>query len=563
MSGIHFALLLLTLLPNLQQHPATQTQGKSEKQGTAIVSGRVILNGESLGGVTIRLVPERLSAPMDPSKLPQTIADGQGKYRIDGIPAGSYHVDIVPNEYLITGGLPSELQRKMVTVTEGEKVEQFDLVLKRGGVITGRVTDSNGNPLTRQIIELTRIGDDGQPQPVPFNHPVVKLTDQQGVYRIPLVPEGRYLVSAGIKRTGNPGTSPPGAGYYPQTFHPNATDQSQARVVAVSEGAEIAGVDILIEKALKTYDLSGRVVRAETSDPVEGIDVYYSPLKEGGGVAGPRSQRARSNSDGEFQFQGLLPGKYAVYPQIGGEREYFCEPVICEITDGGLDGVAVKLQQGGSISGTIVIDGTNDPAVMAKLSQLFIGAFSKQNRSVVLPRDPAKINADGRFRIAGLPPGKLYFSLSRDPRAGGFSIIRVERGGALAPDGLELGPGENLANVRVIVGYGSLSLHGEVKVIGGSLPQHIGLYVNLNRVNESESGSTIGAFADARGQFAFHNLLPGDYEVRLVATNFQPGEPRDKGLGKLILNTKQNVTLGRASQATVTLVIDLSKKESN
>jgi hypothetical protein len=563
MLGIHLALLLLTLLPNLQQRPAAQTQSKSDKQGTASVSGRVILNGEPLGGVAIRLLPERLSAPVDPTRLPQTTADGQGKYRIDGVPAGNYYVDIIPNEYLITGGLPGEMQRKMVTVSEGEKVEQFDLALKRGGVITGRVTDSNGNPLTRQIIELTKIGDDGQPQPVPFNHPVVKLTDQQGVYRIPRVPEGRYLVSAGIKQTGIPGTSAPDARYYPQTFHPNAIDPSQARVIAVSEGAEIAGVDILVAKALKTYDLTGRVVRADTGDPVEGIDVYYSLRREGGGVAGPRSQRARSNSNGEFQFRGLLPGKYAVYPQIGGEREYFCEPVICEIADSGLDGIEVKLQQGGSISGIVVVDGANDPTVMAKLSQLFIGAFSKQQRSVVLPRDPAKINADGRFRIAGLPPGKLYFSLSRDPRAGGFSIMRVERDGALAPDGLDLNPGENISNVRVIVGYGSLSLHGEVKVIGGSLPQHIGLYVNLNRVNESESGSALGAFVDTRGQFMFQNLLPGDYEAHLVATNFQPGEPRDKGLGKLIYNTKQTVTLGLDGQATVTLVIDLSKKESN
>src|SRR4030095_12372956 len=114
---------------------------------------------------------------------------------ITGIPAGSYYVSVLPNEYLITGDLPSDLRRKMISVSEGEKGEHVDLALKRGGVITGRVTDSSGRPLIRQSIELTKIGDDGKPQPHPFNHPAVKMTDEQGVYRIINVPEGRYLVS--------------------------------------------------------------------------------------------------------------------------------------------------------------------------------------------------------------------------------------------------------------------------------------------------------------------------------------------------------------------------------
>jgi len=102
-----------------------------------------------------------------------------------------------------------------------------------------------------------------------------------------------------------------------------------------------------------------------------------------------------------------------------------------------------------------------------------------------------------------------------------------------------------------------------VKVIGGSLPPHIGIYVNLNRVNESESGGILGAFVDARGQFMFQNLIPGDYEVRLIGNNFQPGEPRDKSLSKLIYNTRQKISIGANSQPTVTLVVDLGQKESN
>jgi hypothetical protein len=86
--------------------------------------------------------------------------------------------------------------------------------------------------------------------------------------------------------------------------------------------------------------------------------------------------------------------------------------------------------------------------------------------------------------------------------------------------------------------------------------------VNLIRLSESESGPTLGAYVDARGQFIFQNLIPGDYEVRLIAVNHQPGEPWDKSLSKLIFNTRQKVSISANSQTTVTLVIDLSQKES-
>jgi len=559
MSRVNFALLLLILILAPHRDAAAQYAVKSEKQRTATVSGQVTLNGEPLGGVTIRLFPDRMAASGDPRSPLQAVTDEHGNYRITGIVAGSYQVSVLPNEFLITGGPQSSLETKMVSVLEGDKVDRFDLVLKRGAVITGRVTDSSGRPLSRVRIELTKIGDDGKPQPFPFNHPAVKMTDEQGVYRIIRVPDGRYLVSAGITQAERIGTRIPRDVYYPQTFHPNVSDPSKARAVEVSEGAEITDVDILIAEARKTFDIKGRVVRAETGEPAEGIEIYYSMHREGGGIVGPRSQVARSNSEGEFLFQGVLPGKYAIYPQIGGEREYFSDAVICEITDGGFDGVEVKLQQGSSISGTIVIEGSNDPAVRAKLSQVSIGGFSKNQQSVILPREGARINADGSFRIAGLRPGRIYFALGGDPKAGGFAIKRIERGGAQAQDGIEVGPGENLSNVRVIVGHGNLTLRGEVKVIGGSLPPHIGIYVNLNRVSESESGPPLGTFVDARGQFMFQNLIPGDYEVRLICNNFQPGEPRDKSLSKLIYKTRQKISFGANSQPMVTLVVDLGQ----
>src|SRR5262245_21116058 len=191
----------------------------------------------------------------DARKPLQTTTDGQGRYRITGIVAGNYIFSILPNEYMIIGAPATNLQRKILSVSEGEKVEKFDLILKRGGVITGRVTDSSDRPLARQLIELTRMGDDGRPQPRPFNHPAVKITDEQGYYRITNLPSGHYLVSAGMTQSARMGSPIKRDVYYPQTFHPGVLDPAEARVVEVIEGAETTGIDILMVDSIKTYDI--------------------------------------------------------------------------------------------------------------------------------------------------------------------------------------------------------------------------------------------------------------------------------------------------------------------
>jgi hypothetical protein len=397
------------------------------------------------------------------------------------------------------------------------------------------------------------------------------MTDEQGVYRIAMLPEGRYLVSAGMTEWARMTMRTGSSVYYPQTYHPGVRDPSKARVVEISEGAETAGVDILIAEAMKTYNIKGRVVNAQTGDPVEGAAIHYTGYEMGVSSSRP----AKSNANGEFQFQGLLPGKYKIYPVTGGTNEYFIEPALCEITDGDVDRVEVKLHPGGSISGEVIIEGENDPlslAAQGKPSRILIGSVSKDTQGTVLQRKTTRVNADGSFHFAGLRPGKIYFYSGQDPFSSVFWIERVELGGQgerMIMDGLEIGPGENVSNLRVTLSYGRIKLRGEVKIIGGDLPPHMGIYVNLYRRQKSEPGFAQQSFVDSRGQFAFSNLIPGEYEVWPGVTLFQSGKPGDDAISKLILNTRQKVSIGGdrsgsgTGAAAVTLVIDLSQKEGN
>ena len=562
MPRINFAVLILIQLLCLPLEFAAQSQVKETKRGTATVSGQALLNGAPLGDVTVILRLERPTSAEE-AKGYQTQSDNDGNYRIAGIAAGHYFISVRTPGFVTTGVLESGSQGKILEIAAGEKLENIDLELKREGVITGRVTDSNGNPVVREWVELIKLGDDGKPQPSPFNYPGLKLTDERGVYRITGLPEGRYLVSVGVSQEENAGRPRYRNSSYPKTFHPGVADPSQANAVVVKEGFETTDVNISGVAVKKTYEISGRVVYADTGRPAEGVTILYGAIIGDRGVtSGWRPSREPSNSEGEFQIQGFVPDKYAIYAYTPPKRELFSDPVIYEVNDSAIQGVELRIHRGGSISGAVMIEGSNDPAVLAKLSQLQIIGSYKPEKPFLLPGEPPRLNADGSFHIKGLQSGKVYLSLVINPTVGAFFVKRVERNGVPQPDGIEIGPGVDLSNVRVVVVYANLTLRGEVKIIGGNLPPGQGIRVNAIPLNESPP-RTMGANVDARGQFIIENLLPGEYEVRLISMIYQPGEPRDKGLSKLISSVRQKVSVGGVNQAPITLVVDLSQKEGN
>jgi len=562
MLRFNLAVLVLIQLLCLPLEIAAQSQIKETKRGTATVSGQVLLNGAPLGDVTVVLRLERPTSTEEAKGL-QTQSDAEGNYRIVGIVAGDYYIGVLTPGFVMPERTGSILQGKALNIAASEKLENINLELKREGVITGRVTDSNGNPVARESIELTKLGDDGKPQPSPFNLPGLKITDERGVYRLTGLSEGRYLVSVGVSQEENAGRPQYRTSSYPKTFHPGATDPSQARAVEVKEGSEATDVNISGVEVKKAYEISGRVVYAETGQPAEGVVILYGAIiGDRSVISGWRPGKERSNSEGEFQIQGVAPGKYAIYAHTLPKSEFFSDPVVYEITDGGIQRLELRIHQGGSISGAVVIEGSNDPAVSAKLSQLELAASYTPEKPYIPFGGSNKLNADGSFHIKGMQSGKVKLSLIINPRVGAFFVKRVEHNGAPQPDGIEVSPGANLSNVRIVVVYANLTLRGEVKIIGGKLPPSQGIRVNAIALNESPV-RTMGANVDARGQFIIEYLLPGEYEVRLISMIYQPGEPRDKGLSKLISSVRQKVSVGGVNQAPITLVVDLSQKEGS
>jgi hypothetical protein len=110
------------------------------------------------------------------------LTNAEGKFRITGIPAGSYQVTLDRVGYVA----PSEMTRSPVTLTPDEKKDNLELKLVPMGAISGRVLDADGQPVdglqvhAQQGERTMRSG----------------VTDDRGQYRIGGLDPGRYRVRA-------------------------------------------------------------------------------------------------------------------------------------------------------------------------------------------------------------------------------------------------------------------------------------------------------------------------------------------------------------------------------
>jgi hypothetical protein len=554
-----FTISILILMCWLCLDISIQAQTQEAKAGTATISGRVTLNGEPVANVVVAL-----QNPPGPPPSPgvRVKTDGAGQFRFTGVTAGRYVLGALAPGFVSPSDQPYGPQGALITVLEGENMEGVSIELKRGAAIAGRVTDSRRRAIAEESVVLTKLGEQGRPQQ--FNSPMnsyLNITDDRGYYRLFGLPAGRYLVSVGQK----PQEFSSIGGrrvFYQKTYHPDATEESKAEVIELSEGGEATGVDITVAEAKRTYLVSGRIVDAETGKPVAMMEVGYVKVMEDGRSAGGAPSASWSDTIGGFQIS-LPPGKYSL---SGGRSngDYFTDPLMIEIDDKDVSGVEIKARRGATISGVVMMEGSYDRAVLARLPSLTLHTYRRSEGPRFAIDRSARINPDGGFRISGLPPGKITFSLSGQYGSNKFSILRIERGGVSQGQQIEIGAGEQAHYLRVVLVYGVASIRGQLKIIGGAAPSKIVIQVYAKKLGGDEFAN-FSSQVDASGQFVFEGLTAGEYELRLYYLPRSNPAETDPQLMQTFLQqlrqARQTVSVGASGVTKVAFTLDMSRKE--
>ncbi|HLM56413.1 MAG TPA: carboxypeptidase regulatory-like domain-containing protein [Pyrinomonadaceae bacterium] len=534
---------------------AAQTTTPLRAEAPSSVTGRVTDGERGLPGLTVAIFstgPESRNRPVARART-----DAEGQYRLTGVPPGRYVVAPSAPTYVMRDvmGFPPG---KQLTLAAGETVDGVDFRLERGGVITGRVTDADGNPIVGETIQLTPAEVDPRtPSPGFRFDPREMQTDDRGVYRIYGLAPGRYKVSVG--RGEETGSMRVGLvrKLYRRTYHPDVEEAGEARVVEVRSGGEAGDVDIKVARTLKTYKVAGRFVNAETGEPVPGVSYGFSVMSREGRSRGfgAFSGGMPAGARGEFEADGLSPGRYTVVvTNQDGSSEMVADPTPFEVVDADVSNIVVRLRRGASLSGVVQFEGAVDRATAAKLIEqlrVYID-MDQRGQGGVIPAfmRPLPLAPDGSFTFRGLTPGRYRVGVTGSV-GNRFTFLRAELNGALIREGVEVRDGMHVTGVRVVIAYGQAVIRGQVNVTGGTLPTTGRVMALARRMSGGEEGTGGGARAaevDSRGRFLIENLAPGDYEVRVSVY----------GAGRPLVSEPQRVTVSGDSELQVTLTLDMN-----
>ena len=484
-------------------------QNNAQKVATASISGKVTVKGKPAVGI---VVTANVSRDDGRVKRNRARTDQTGSYRITNLPAGTY--TLLP----LTPALVPGNQSDSVVVAEGEQVEDVNLELAPGGVITGKITDSEGEPIIGERVTISPVSEHF---PRGYSRVAVtrifsgdNSTDDRGVYRVFGLPAGKYRVSAGsYSGIGN------SREHYKETFYPSVSDVEKATIIEVTEGSETNNIDIVLGRPVAAFKVAGRVVD-ETGRPVPNIRYGVGRTIEHNDRSSSSSSSVGNevtNANGEFRLENLVPGRYTIFTTPTNGSDMASASVSFQVIDRDLTDLIIKTTKSSSMSGVVVIDGAEKPADL--LSSLRLCASEARTGSDFAGSRLAVINQDGTFRIIGLRSGttRLWVCSFADNRRR-FEIVRVERDGVLPGETINVKEAEEVAGIRVVVKYSKLTgaIRGQVKVENGELTISqisLSLWPLDENLQPKRTASIPTPQLDARGRFFVEGLAAGTYRL--------------------------------------------------
>src|SRR3954451_13297413 len=237
--------------------PADPRNSPTPPPGTSTLRGQVFAADT---GLPLRKAQVRIFAA-DIRENRMATTDAEGRYEFKEVRAGRYTISANKGSYV---GLSYGQQRpldapKPLQILDNQTVERVDLSLPRGTVITGRIVDEFGEPMSDVTIspqryEFVR----GQRRMTPAGRQAP--TDDLGEFRLFGVPPGQYYLSA-TWRSNNPMNAEDKTAYAP-TYFPGTDNPAQAQRISVGAGEEKNDI-VMTLRPVRATRVSGTVTGSD------------------------------------------------------------------------------------------------------------------------------------------------------------------------------------------------------------------------------------------------------------------------------------------------------------
>lgn len=503
----------------------------------------------------------------------QVVTDESGGFLADGLDPAAYKVSATAPGYVQmpedkTGEQPFASASRFVRVGENVTIRMI-----RGGVITGRVTNSSGEPVIAISVDAARVRDEnGQPVTGETNINELNMsrqTDDRGVYRIYGLAPGSYIVGVGSGAFGFSSRPTPFSGRM-KIYYPSAT-RDTAQEVSISSGEEAGGIDIRY-RSERGFSISGKISGAPTGE--QGMAAMTPTVitltKPGTDIIVATTSTLPIGEANSYAFYGLPNGDYeavATRSNINDLSSLVSSPRRVAINGRDVTGVDLALTPMASISGVVTLEKMSGQKCEA-------GRESYPDEIVLTPKpeDPkskapfkmsfwgnpgtASPDEKGAFSLFGLSAGR-HFIEAQLPDEHWFVKTMTLTSAPTTPagarnagnNGVMLKAGEKVSGLAVTIAEGAAGLKGKVVAPdNGKLPARLRVHL---LPAEPEAKDEMLRFAETKadddGSFAFANLAPGKY--LLVARPIAETESSAKPQNPLAWNSAERIKLRREAEA--------------
>lgn len=507
---------------------------------TGTLRGRIIdaAQGHPLRGVRIQVTS---------GSAPDVFTDDDGRFTIPALPAGRHSLVASKAGYVSAwrrDAGPSDAYQRIgppVTLAAGQ-VEQVDMALSKGGIVTGRVIDQRGREVIGARVYLARAQWRDGRQQMTAAAGVGDQTNDLGEFRLFAIPAGTYLLGVRIPTQAGEGLLEV---YAPGTFGPDG-----AEPIAVRAGEERAIAITL--PATPAAAVRGTVRGADGQADVRAV--VQARLA---GTSASVQMQTYARADGSYRLSTLAPGEYEISAYSSSTRTFASARVRVDGSDLTLP---LTLSEGATIAGRYRFDTGAPPPGAKPPSSVGAGVLP-----VSLPYNDARrmtIGEDWRFTITGLagsyritpyqPTGWFVKRITRDGRDITHEPVEVATG---TIDGIEVLLTQKTTQLSVTVEGTDTELEETTVLIFGEDESKHWLsspFIRTIRTAQQRSGQALQWHN--RRSFTLSGLPPARYAA-VALSQFEFGQETNPSLLRRVAKVASTIELDEEGARAIALKV--------
>jgi hypothetical protein len=521
-------------------------------RGLGSAEGRVVntATGEGLRKVTVRIYGSP-GGRGGPQSAAETVSEADGSFRFENVAPGTYRVAAERAGFVLARD--PRRSDPAITVTPGAAARITEIRMIPHAVITGKITDEDGDPMQGASVQLSRyLYVAGKKQLLPVNS---GTSNDLGEYRIHSVPPGRYVLVVSMGG-GFPGGGPPigprgparVAGNQPDrsyvaTYYPAGYDPAMATILELGPGQVFQGADVRMTKTT-VYRIRG-VVSGLVADSGRrgwpGAMVYLHPSSINRYVAADRRPTPVDTRTGSFELRGVRPGSYNLVVQQQGGQHNLTAHANVEVGEGDVEGVQMTARESADVKGRVVAEGNPPDLGKTQIQLSPLAGFASSAPS-------SKPGDDGGFVLEKVAPLRYRASVPVLPE--GYFLKSVEWSGRIAEDAVVDFSAGAVGLLSVNLEPGAARIEGVVRNDRGDpLPG-----VKVTIAPDAKFASWWELYREVTsgtdGTFQISNLRPGDYRI-YAWTSLEPGAHQDPDFLEPFDRQSSPVSLRAGGQAVV------------